>query len=91
MSFASRLTRHPIPHAPDRGAEAWGALHDLPPELRPLITGAAGSSPYLCGLITREAQWLSHAILSEPEDVITDLVAAAAGLAPPISTAGCGG
>ncbi|NKX46007.1 glutamine-synthetase adenylyltransferase [Roseicyclus persicicus] len=82
MSFASRLTRHPIPHVPDRGAEAWAALHDVAPELRPLIEGTAGSSPYLAGLIRKEAHWLSHALADPPEDTITDLIAEAAGLEP---------
>jgi len=82
MSLASRLTRHPIPHNPERGAEALSHLHDLPPELRPLIQGAAGSSPYLAGLIAREGHWLSHALAAEPEDTVTNLIAEAAGLSP---------
>jgi glutamate-ammonia-ligase adenylyltransferase len=82
MSFASRLTRHPIPHAPERAAEGWAALHDVDAALRPLVEGAAGSSPYLAGLIRKEAHWLSHALAEPPEDVMTDLIAEAAALAP---------
>jgi glutamate-ammonia-ligase adenylyltransferase len=62
MSFAARVTRHPIPFNPDRGAEALEHMHHLPPELRPLIEGTAGCSPYLAGLIRREGHWLSHAL-----------------------------
>lgn len=82
MSLASRLTRHPIPYNAERGAEALAHVHDLPPELRPLIEGTAGSSPYLAQLITREGHWLSHVLGEEPEDIVTDLIAEAAGLAP---------
>jgi glutamate-ammonia-ligase adenylyltransferase len=82
MSFAARLTRHPIPHTPERGAEAWVALHDVAADLRPLVEGAAGSSPYLAGLIRKEASWLSHALGMPPEDAVTDLISEAAALAP---------
>jgi glutamate-ammonia-ligase adenylyltransferase len=62
MSF--RRPRHapsdPVQSRP-RGRGA-GALHHLPPELRPLIEGAAGCSPYLAGLIRKEGHWLSHAL-----------------------------
>jgi hypothetical protein len=47
MDFASRLTRAPIPYEADRGAEAAALFPDLSPELRTLIAGTAGSSPYL--------------------------------------------
>ncbi len=82
MSFAARLTRHPIPYVPDRGAEALAHLHDVPPEVRPLIEGAAGCSPYLARLMAKEAHWLSHALLDEPEDRMTEVIAATADLAP---------
>ncbi|WP_439140547.1 bifunctional [glutamine synthetase] adenylyltransferase/[glutamine synthetase]-adenylyl-L-tyrosine phosphorylase [Roseicyclus sp.] len=76
MSFASRITRHPIPFSTARGAEGWAALHDVAAELRPLITGAAGSSPYLCALILREADWLSGALDTAPEETVAALIAA---------------
>ncbi len=82
MSFAARLTRHPIPHSPERGADGWDALHGVDATLRPLVEGAAGSSPYLAGLIRKEAHWLSHALAEPPEDVVTDLIAETATLAP---------
>jgi glutamate-ammonia-ligase adenylyltransferase len=74
MSFAARVTRHPIPFNPDRGADALAHLHDLPPELRPLIEGAAGCSPYLSSLIRKEGHWLSHALMDAPEDAIITLL-----------------
>lgn len=74
MSFAARITRHPLPFNPERGAEALAHLHDLPPELRPLITGAAGCAPYLAGLMRKEGHWLSHALAEPPEDTIATLI-----------------
>ncbi|AHM05011.1 Glutamate-ammonia-ligase adenylyltransferase [Roseibacterium elongatum DSM 19469] len=74
MSFANRITRHPIAHAPDRGAEALAHLHDLAPELRPLIQGTAGCSPYLAGLMAKDGHWLSHALTEPPEDTIATLI-----------------
>ncbi|MCU4654547.1 glutamine-synthetase adenylyltransferase [Roseibacterium sp. SDUM158016] len=76
MSFASRVTRHPIPFVPERGTEALAHFHDLPPELRPLIEGTAGCSPYLAGLMAREGHWLSHALDEPPENTMADLVRA---------------
>ena len=80
MSFASRLTRHPIPFSTARGDEGWAALHGVDLALRPLITGAAGSSPYLSALILREADWLSDALQAAPDDTIAALIAEAARL-----------
>ncbi|MGP1358936.1 hypothetical protein, partial [Roseicyclus sp.] len=81
MSFAARATRHPIPFAPERGAEAWEHLHDLPPELRPLVEGTAGCSPYLAGLMRREGEWLSAALAAPPEDTMAALIREAGGIA----------
>ena len=82
MRISSRLTRHPIPFQPDRGAEGWAALGDVARDLQPLITGAAGSSPYLAGLIAREAAWLAPELDRAPEDSVADLIAAARALDP---------
>ena len=69
MSFASQLTRHPIPFDPERGADALAFLPDLPPEMRPLIEGTGGCSPYLLSLIGKEKDWLTEALTKAPEDV----------------------
>jgi glutamate-ammonia-ligase adenylyltransferase len=79
MPFAARLTRTPLAHAPDRGAEALTHTHDLAPELAELIRGTAGSSPYLAELIRKEGHWLSHALEAEPEEVIRGLIEQAPG------------
>lgn len=65
MSLASRLTRTPLPFDPARGADVAARYGDFPPEIRGVIAGTAGCSPYLAGLLEREAEWL-RAALSGP-------------------------
>ncbi|WP_018001013.1 glutamine-synthetase adenylyltransferase [Paracoccus sp. N5] len=65
MDFAARITRLPLPVDPARGQSAWQATGILDPRLGDLIRGAAGSSPYLAGLIGREADWLAEALAHE--------------------------
>jgi glutamate-ammonia-ligase adenylyltransferase len=79
MSFESRITRSPRPFDPDRGAEALVKLPDLPPRTREVVEGAAGSSPYLAGLIAREAEWLAGAF-DAPDDALGSVLTAAADL-----------
>jgi len=74
MTFASLLTRHPIPFDPDRGADALAHLPDLAPELRPLIEGTGGCSPYLSGLISKERDWLTEVLAQDPDAVHRQLV-----------------
>jgi len=74
------LTRTPIPHDPDRGEEALAALPGLPPDLAGLIRGTAGSSPYLGGLILREAEWLAGALAARPDDSLAAILAEARAL-----------
>ncbi|MCE5974578.1 glutamine-synthetase adenylyltransferase [Sinirhodobacter sp. WL0062] len=70
MNFASRLTRCPIPFEPERGADVAGQFTDLPPEMRALVAGTAGCSPFLAGLLTREADWLRAALGDTPETAL---------------------
>ncbi|TCO72466.1 glutamine-synthetase adenylyltransferase [Rhodovulum euryhalinum] len=74
MSLASRLTRSPLPHEPDRAAEAAGRFAGQPPEIRALLEGTAGCSPYLWGLMTREADWLEAALADDPDAVFAALL-----------------
>ncbi|MFD2174140.1 glutamine-synthetase adenylyltransferase [Rhodobacter lacus] len=62
MSIVSGVTRHPLALDPARGADVAARYGDFPPELRALIAGTAGSSPYLAGLLEREAAWLHRAL-----------------------------
>ncbi|MGB7241927.1 MAG: glutamine-synthetase adenylyltransferase [Sulfitobacter sp.] len=61
MQIRHLITRAPRVFNQDRGAEARAAFDDLDPALRDLMAGAAGSSPYLHGLMQREAEWLRPA------------------------------
>jgi len=62
MSFAARLTRTPRPFDRPRADDAVAPFADLSPELRALLHGTAGCSPYLHGLMAREADWLRTAL-----------------------------
>ena len=70
MSIASRMTRTPRPFEGDRAAETRAAFDDLSPELRDLLSGVAGCSPYLRGLIATEGDWLRDTLDRPPEDII---------------------
>ncbi len=70
MDFASRLTRTPRPFEPDHAREAETAFADQPPELRALLSGAAGCSPYLRGLMSREPDWVREALAQGPEAAV---------------------
>ncbi|MCG3266363.1 glutamine-synthetase adenylyltransferase [Yoonia sp. I 8.24] len=73
MSFIDRLTRCPRPYDPDRGADALSHLTDLPADIAPLIVGTAGCSPYLAGLIEKEAGWIVPA-LEDPEAAVREIL-----------------
>ena len=79
-NFASRLTRQPIPFEVDRGAEAMAALPDISNDLKGLIAGAAGCSPFLLGLMKKEGAWLQEVLAKAPEVAQADLLVQAAKL-----------
>ena len=81
MSFSNRITSMPVAYDPDRGDEARAALPELSGVLADLVGGAAGCSPYLCGLIEKEAAWLPEA-LDAPEDAVTAEFARISALSP---------
>ncbi|NYS24261.1 glutamine-synthetase adenylyltransferase [Rhodobacteraceae bacterium 2376] len=70
------LTRCPIPHDPEAGAEARALFPDLPADLAGLIEGAAGCSPYLKGLMGHERDWLPGALADDPAAVLAAELAA---------------
>jgi len=69
MTFSARMTRAPDAYDADLGAQAAVPFGDLPPEVRGLIAGAAGCSPYLAGLLDKERDWLLGA-LDGPERAV---------------------
>ncbi|MBD3802833.1 MAG: glutamine-synthetase adenylyltransferase [Thioclava sp.] len=72
MPFATRLTRAPLPFEPERAAEARALSGDLAPELCELLAGTAGCSPYLKGLMEKEADWLRPALAGNPEAALAE-------------------
>lgn len=82
MSFAARLTRCPIPYDPTRAADAVALVPGLAPELRDLVGGTAGCSPFLAGLIEREAGWIGAALAGSPEAALDDALSGMADLGP---------
>ena len=66
MTFAARMTRSPDAFDPKIGAEVAEGFGDFPAEIRGLIAGTAGCSPYLAGLLGKEAPWLKT-VLDDPE------------------------
>ncbi len=86
-TFACRITRHPIAFDPAAAADVLTTLPAFGPETTALLAGAAGCSPYLKGLMLREADWLPeafdnpeaalHASLTALETVAPEMLATA--------------
>ncbi|MGB1212544.1 MAG: bifunctional [glutamine synthetase] adenylyltransferase/[glutamine synthetase]-adenylyl-L-tyrosine phosphorylase [Pikeienuella sp.] len=73
-SFASRIQCAPRAFDPRRGEEAAALLGAESTEVSNLIAGAAGSSPYINGLIKREVEWLREALGQSPEAAFAALL-----------------
>ncbi|WP_090220223.1 glutamine-synthetase adenylyltransferase [Litoreibacter janthinus] len=69
MTFADLITRHPLPHNPERCAEAQVRFAGLPEPLMTLMVNTAGCSPYLAGLLAREADWIARLVSQSAEDL----------------------
>lgn len=69
-NFAARITRTPIAYEADPARDIEEMFSDLAPELRAVLSGAAGCSPYLKGLMERQADWLREAVSIAPEEAI---------------------
>ncbi len=67
-NFASRITRSPIAYDPDPARDIADQFGDLGTDLRLVLSGAAGCSPYLKGLMDKQADWLREALSQSPED-----------------------
>jgi len=65
-NFASRVTRSPRAFDPDRGREADALFAGLSAEVRAVMRGTGGCSPYLKALMEKETVWIAEA-LSCPE------------------------
>ncbi len=72
MSNAFEITRTPIPFDTIRGDEVATHFPEASSQLRALINGAAGCSPYLATIMTRQSDWLITA-LEDPDAVVQTL------------------
>ena len=75
-SLASSIARTPRPHDRDRAAEARDLFSDAPSQLRDLLAGISGCSPYLKGLAEREADWLREVWDDAPQDTLHRILSA---------------
>jgi [glutamine synthetase] adenylyltransferase / [glutamine synthetase]-adenylyl-L-tyrosine phosphorylase len=80
--FSQRLVRAPLAFDPASGAEATSRFAAHPPEVRALLAGAAGCSPYLKSLMERHADWLDEALTTAPESMLDAELAQLAALPP---------
>ncbi|SPF80690.1 glutamine-synthetase adenylyltransferase [Pseudoprimorskyibacter insulae] len=62
MTLENNLTRLPRPYDPALGMDVLSAVPWASGPLAELLAGTAGCSPYLGGLIRREADWLEGAV-----------------------------
>jgi [glutamine synthetase] adenylyltransferase / [glutamine synthetase]-adenylyl-L-tyrosine phosphorylase len=74
MTTPLHISRTPRPFDPDLGAETLDRFPSLSPERAALISGTAGSSPYLKGVLEQEAEWLAEA-LDDPEGAVARVFA----------------
>ncbi|MDD9715386.1 bifunctional [glutamine synthetase] adenylyltransferase/[glutamine synthetase]-adenylyl-L-tyrosine phosphorylase [Dinoroseobacter sp. PD6] len=82
MTFETRMTRLPLPFDPERGAAAVAAhCPEATGALRDALVGMAGSSPYLEGLLAKEAAWFAAA-LEDPEAAFAQILAEVPEIAP---------
>ena len=74
MTFASRMTKCARPYDAARGAEGAAVASGMATGVVDLFAGVAGCSPYLAGLMRKEADWITvH--LDTPEDAMASILA----------------
>ena len=76
MTLAARLTRLPIAFDLAAAADLRAELSGFTPQMMDLLAATAGCSPYLRGLMLREADWLRAAV-EAPEAALDATLAAA--------------
>ncbi len=80
--LATAIHAAPRPRDKDRAAEIAAMFADLSPLPRTLLAGTAGCSPYLDGLMRREADWLREAMDQPPERAFAAILAGTEGEGP---------
>ncbi|MCA8880685.1 MAG: glutamine-synthetase adenylyltransferase [Rhodobacteraceae bacterium] len=76
--FADAIIRLPLPFEPERAEDVLSGLDWAQGELRALLFGAAGCSPYLAGLIGRQRDWLETALAGEADAALAGVLDALA-------------
>lgn len=85
-TFSARITRSPIAYEPDPAADISERFSDLAPDLRDVLSGTAGCSPYLRGLMEKQEDWLRAALSQSPEAAFEGVMGGLAGNADSDST-----
>ena len=75
MTLAARIRRLPLAHDLAAAADLRASLPGFAPEIMELLAATAGCSPYLRGLMLREAAWLEDAV-ADPEAALDGALAA---------------
>lgn len=70
------MTCAPRPFDPEKGRDIAAAVPGMGPQMAELLAGAAGASPYLAGLVLKEADWLGPAV-EDPAEAVRQEIAAA--------------
>jgi glutamate-ammonia-ligase adenylyltransferase len=70
MLFSDAITRSPTPFQPDIGAEVAVYFARMPDAFRRLVEGVAGCSPYLAGLLRKEAEWITGLADQTPDAML---------------------
>ncbi len=74
MITLENVTAGPIPYNEIRGAEARAMFEGFPKNLRDLVEGTAGCSPYLDLLMRREADWLRDIVGRDIDTVFREIL-----------------
>ncbi|MBV1864159.1 MAG: bifunctional [glutamine synthetase] adenylyltransferase/[glutamine synthetase]-adenylyl-L-tyrosine phosphorylase [Rhodobacteraceae bacterium] len=82
MALKDLLKTAPIPFEPELTQEVLAKLGLAEGHAKELVAGIAGCSPYLRGLLMREADWFAGALNLEPEEVFTAILASTGAQAP---------
>jgi glutamate-ammonia-ligase adenylyltransferase len=72
MEFDAAITRLPLPADQDRAHDIRERFGDLADRLTDLLAATAGCSPYLAGLIEKEADWLRSGALFHADVVMRE-------------------
>ncbi|MEM8631745.1 MAG: glutamine-synthetase adenylyltransferase [Pseudomonadota bacterium] len=76
MTLADAITAVPVPFEPGRGDDVVAALPALPDRATELCHAIGATSPYLAGLLSKEADWLPEVFATSADDTFAHLLAA---------------